>query len=47
MILFENYKKKLIKENPNLTNEQMEKILELIALVAKQTVTNHKNFKPI
>lgn len=43
MVEFEKYKKILIKKNPELTDEQIEKILEFLALVAKQTVSNYKN----
>ncbi len=43
MVELEKYKKILIKKNPELTDEQIEKILEFLALVAKQTVSNYKN----
>lgn len=43
MVECEKYKKILIKKNPELTDEQIEKILEFLALVAKQTVSNYKN----
>jgi hypothetical protein len=43
VVEFEKYKKILIKKNPELTDEQIEKILEFLALVAKQTVSNYKN----
>ena len=43
MVNFEKYKKILIKKNPELTDEEIEKILEFIVLVAKQTVSNYKN----
>ena len=43
MVNFEKYKKILSKKNPELTDEQIEKILEFIVLVAKQTVSNYKN----
>jgi len=43
VVNFEKYKKILIKKNPELTDEQIEKILEFILLVAKQTISNYKN----
>jgi hypothetical protein len=42
VVLFEKYKKILLKRNPELTNEEIEKILEFLALIAKQTVNNYK-----
>ena len=41
MVLFEKYKQILIEKNPKLSDEQIEKILEFLALVAKQTVSNY------
>jgi hypothetical protein len=43
VVLFEKYKKILLRRNPELTNEQIEKILEFLALVAKQTVRSYNN----
>jgi hypothetical protein len=43
VVLFEKYRKILIKKNPNLSKEQIEKILEFIAVIAKQTLSNYKN----
>jgi hypothetical protein len=42
VVLFEKYKKILLKRNPELTKEEIEKILEFLALIAKQTVGNYK-----
>jgi len=42
VVLSEKYKQILIKKNPNLSEEQIDKILEFIALVAKQTLSNYK-----
>jgi hypothetical protein len=41
--LFKKCKKILKDKEPELTDEQIEKIIELIALFAKQTVINYKN----
>jgi hypothetical protein len=43
VVLFEKYKQILTKKNPKLTKEQIEKILEFLALVAKQTVSSYNN----
>jgi hypothetical protein len=42
VVLFEKYKKILLKRNPELAKEEIEKILEFVALIAKQTVSNYK-----
>jgi hypothetical protein len=42
VVLFEKYKKILLKRNPELTNQEIEKFLEFLELVAKQTVNNYK-----
>jgi hypothetical protein len=42
MISKEKCKKILRKKQPELTDEEIEKILEFIALLAKQTVSNYK-----
>jgi hypothetical protein len=42
VVLFEKYKKILLKRNPELTKEEIEKILEFLTLIAKQTVSNYK-----
>jgi hypothetical protein len=41
VVLFEKYKKILLRRNPELTNQEIEKILEFLELVAKQTVNNY------
>jgi hypothetical protein len=43
VVNFEKYKKILIKKNPELTDEEIEKILEFLALIARQTVSSYKN----
>jgi hypothetical protein len=40
--LFDRYRKILLDKNPNLTKEEIDKILEFIELLAKQTVKNYK-----
>jgi hypothetical protein len=42
VVLFEKYKKILLRRNPELTNQEIDKILEVLALLAKQTVNNYK-----
>jgi hypothetical protein len=42
MISLEKYKKILRKKQPELTEEEIEKILDFILLVAQQTVSNYK-----
>jgi hypothetical protein len=43
VVLFEKYKKILIRRNPELTKEEIDKILEFLELVAKQTVRSYNN----
>jgi hypothetical protein len=40
--LFDRYRKILIDKYPNLTKEEIYKILGFIELLAKQTVKNYK-----
>jgi hypothetical protein len=42
MISIEKYKKILRKKRPELTEEEVEKILDFILIVAQQTVSNYK-----
>ena len=43
MTSFEKYKKILIKNNPELTDDEIKKILEFLALIAKQAISRYKN----
>lgn len=43
MVVFEKYKKIIKKVNPELTDEQIQEVINFLSLLAKQTVSNTKN----
>lgn len=43
MVVFDKYKKIVKKAYPELTDEQIQEVINFLSLLAKQTVSNTKN----